>query len=271
MGSKGFKRGRRPVVHNARTMRSAIALDRALAPLGTAPTVSADYVTPLANALKTVAYPPAGGPFGMFLNDQLGDCTIADGCHHIMLTSANGGSIVVPTNAQALKAYEDVSGYQPGNAATDTGADETTVCQYMMATGIAGVKSSGTGMIDATNMNNIRWAMQLFGACRLGIVVNEVMEQDFSNGVPWTQAAAANDTTAGGHDVPVVKYDADYAYVITWGGLQAVSWSLMAQADFLEEAHAEVYADFVTTTGNAPSGFSLAQLLADLPAVEAAA
>lgn len=270
-----MKRGRKPAVHTRRTLKSALALARALAPLGVPPAASDDYVTPLQKALAAVTL--TGGPFGMYLNgpgdpplmgvptEGLGDCVCADSCHQVMLHTANAGAIVVPTDQQCLDLYAAVGGYQPGNESTDQGCDETNMEAYMQSTGLAGQKSAGTAMVDPSNLDHIRWAVQLFGACRLGIVVDDQMEQQFSSGQPWTTAAASNDPNAGGHDVPVVKYDSDYAYVITWGGLQAVPWELMGEQAFLDEAHAAVYPDFIATTGNAPNGFSLAQLLADLP------
>jgi hypothetical protein len=248
-------------------MRSAIAMDRALAGLGTPPAVSDDYVTPLITAIKALT--PPMGDLGMFLNDSLGDCVCADSCHQIMLHSANGSGLVVPTDADCLALYEAVGGYVPGNPSTDQGCDEVSMCEYLMATGLCGEKIAGSGSIDPANLTNLRWGVQIFGTVRLGIVVGQDFIQQFTAGQPWV--APTTDPNAGGHDVPVVKYDADYAYVITWGGLQAVSWSLMANTAFLDEVHAEVWPDFIASTGSAPNGFNLAQLLADLPAVEQAA
>ena len=273
-----FKRGRLPARHTMRTMRGALALAKALAPLGAPPAVSTDYVSAVISAVAALPTPPGagGGPWGLYLNDQLGDCTIADSCHRVMLATANGGTMIAPTDAEALTAYEAVSGYQPGNSATDTGADETTVDDYMQSTGIAGIKSAGSGMLDPTNLDHIKWTVQIFGACRLGIICDQAMEDAFTSGQPWETAADPNDPTAGGHDVPIVCYDAQYAYVVTWGGgtwsrgLQPVAWSLVADSAFLEEAHPEVYPSFIKAGGTAPSGFDLSQLLAELPAVEAA-
>lgn len=252
-----LKRGRLPAVHNRRTMRSALAMARALDPLGAPPAVSTDYVA------AVTAQAPNG--WSMYLNDQLGDCVCADSAHELMLHTANAGTIVIPTDQDVLQLYEAVGGYVPSDPSTDQGCDETAMCQYLMTTGLCGQTSAATGMLDATNLDHIRWAVQLFGACRLGIVVGDEMVQQFSSGQPWTVPAVQN---PGGHGVPVVKFDADYAYVVTGGGLQPVAWALMAQSAFLEEAHGEVWPDFVAASGMAPSGFNLAALLADLQAIE---
>lgn len=253
------KLGRRPARHTMRTMRAAIAIARHLAALGPPPPTSTDYVSPM--------LAQCGGNLGMFLNDQLGDCVCADSAHQVMLHTANGGQIVIPTDADVLALYEAVGGYKPGDSSTDQGCDETSMCEYLMTTGLSGQKSAGSGPIDPQNLDHVRWAVQLFGACRLGVVVDSQMESQYSSGQPWTTPADPNDQSAGGHDVPVVKYDADYAYVITWGKVQPVAWSLMAQQAFLEEAHAEVWPEFIANTGSAPNGLNLQQLLSDLPIV----
>jgi hypothetical protein len=255
-----MKFGRRPPVHNRHTMRAALAMARALDPLGVAPTVSNDYVTAVDAA--------TGGDWGMMGNDSVGDCTYADCGHQVMLHTANAGTIIVPTAAQVLALYSAITGYVPGDEATDQGADEHSVCQYMMETGLCGQVSAGSGQVDPTNLDHLRWTVQLFGACRLGITVGQDSIQQFSSHQPWE--SVTTDPNAGGHDVPIVKYDEEYAYVVTWGGLQAVSWGLIQNPQFLEEAHAEVYPDWVRASGTAPSGFALNALLSDLAAIAAA-
>lgn len=252
-----MKLGRKPPRHTLRTIRSAVAIAYALDPLGAPPTASDDYVA----AVDKVT----GGNWQVFLNDSLGDCVIADSAHQVMLHTANAGTMIMPTDAEVLEMYEVVGGYKPSDPSTDQGCDEGNACQYLMTTGLAGQKSAGTGFVDPANLDHIRWTVQLFGACRLGITVTDAMMQAFSAGQPWETFAGNVD---GGHDVPVVKYDAEYAWVVTWGKLQPVAWSLMANAQFLEESHAEVWPDFLSAAGTAPNGFDLKGLLAALPQVE---
>lgn len=237
-------------------MLGGFALVRALDPLGIPPPVSDDYV-------KAVNAQTAGD-WGMYLNDSLGDCVIADCAHQVMLHTANAGKIVLPTDADALATYEAVGGYNPADPSTDQGCDESAACAYMQSTGIAGQKSAGSGMIDPSNLDHIRWTVQLFGACRLGISVTDDMMQQFSAGEPWVELTG---NVEGGHDVPIVQYDMQFAYVVTWRKLQPVAWSLVANGQWLDEAHGEVWPDFLNASGLAPSGFNLAQLLNDLPAI----
>ena len=250
-----MKYGRLAPRHTLRTMRGALALAKAYAPLGAPPSISADYIAAVDKA--------TGGNWRLDGNSQYGDCTIADCAHQIMLHTANAGSIVIPTATECLATYFKLTG------GPDTGLDETTVCEAMQTIGLAGQKSVGSGMLDPARLDHIRWTVQIFGACRLGIIVDSQMEQQFNAGQPWATPAAPNDPSAGGHDVPIVRYDAEYAYVVTWGRLHPVAWSLLAQRAFLDEAHAEAWPDFCRLGGAAPSGFDLAGLLAELPAVTA--
>ena len=253
-----MKFGRRPAVHNRRTMLGALALAKALDPLGPAPATSYDYVS----AVDKVT----GGNWGMLGNDSVGDCTCADSGHHLMLRTANvGGTMVTPTTAQVLAMYSAITGYVPGDESTDQGASETDVCNYLQSTGLCGHKSEGSAMINPLSMDHLRWCVQLFGACRLGIVVGQDFIQQFSAHQPWENVTT--DPNPGGHDVPIVKYDAQYAYVVTWGGLQPVTWELLANPQFLDECHGEIYSDFLSATGASPAGFDWQQLTADLAAL----
>lgn len=183
-----------------------------------------------------------------------------------MLHSANTGTILIPSADDIQKLYEAVGGYVPGDASTDQGCDETSMEQFLMATGLCGQKSAACGPIDPSNMDHLRWSVQVFGACRLGISVTDAMMDAFNAGQPWETFGG---NVEGGHDVPIVKYDADYAWVVTWGKLQPVAWSLLANSQFLEEAHCSVWPDWIRAGGTAPSGLDMADLLADAAAIEA--
>ena len=253
-----MKLGRKPAVHTLRTMRSGWALLQALDPLGPAPAASDDYVS------AVTKQSPDG--WRMFLNDNIGDCVCADSAHQVMLQTANGGTIVIPTDNDVLGMYETVGGYKPGVPSTDQGCDETAACQYLETTGLAAQRSAGSAAVDPANTDHLKWSVQLFGACRLGITVTDDMQTAFNNGNAWEKFTG---TVEGGHDVPIVKYDAKYAYVVTWGQLQPVSWDLLSQPQFLQEAHAEVWPAFVTAGGTAPNGFDLKALLSDLRQIAA--
>lgn len=250
-----MKLGRKPPVHTRRTMRSALILSRYLDPLGAAPADSNDYVSAVNKAVN--------GDWGMMGNDQWGDCVEADTGHSLMLRTANTGTIVIPTTQDIEALYTAVTGFNPNDPNTDQGTDETTMCQYMETTGLLGHKSDGTAMVDTTNLDHVKWSMQLFGALRLGMNVPDYCMDQFNSGKPWDVVGDPQSANIeGGHDVPLVKYDSGMFYVVTWGKIQAMTPNFFKA--FVDEAHAEVYADWIKSTGVSPSGFGLDALLSDL-------
>jgi hypothetical protein len=259
-----MKFGRKPAVHNLRTMRSALALAPHLDALGPAPANSNDYVA------AVVAKATYEGTWGMLGNDTVGCCVIADDGHYEMLRTANSGTIAQPTTAEILAQYSAETGYDPsqtqpdGTNPTDNGTDETGDCQYMISTGLLGHKSQATAMVNPSNLDHVKWTMQIFGRCRMGISVTQKMMDQFNAGEPWSDT----DTTAAAedHDVPLVLYTGQTLYVVTWGRLQLVTEACF-RALCCFEAHAEAFPDWITSQGTAPSGLDMEHLISDLQAV----
>ena len=80
------------------------------------------------------------------------------------------------------------------------------------------------------------------------------------NGTPW-DAQACSGPIEGGHCVPIVGYDDQLLYLVTWGGIQAVTYSAWHQIS--TEAWAVVTGEFVARNGDG-RGVSLSALRADL-------
>lgn len=243
--------GRKPAVHTRRTMRAAIATARRLDALGSPPDASNDYA-----AAVTVDW-------GMLGNDAVGDCVWADTGHTLMLRTANASSIVVPTAADVLAAYSDHTGYDPADPSTDHGDDETSACEYLERVGFLGHKSNATGVVDPANIDHVKWCVQLFGACRLGVNLPRSAMDQFNDGTAWDDVGDTE--ILGGHDVPLVGYAGDVFTCVTWGRLVPVTRTFVLK--YVEEAHSELYFDWIAGQGTAPSGLSLDQLVADLGAL----
>lgn len=246
-----LKLGRKPAIHTVRTLRSAIVMAGALDPLGPPPAASNDYTI----AVKV--------PWPMFLNDKLGDCVAADSAHTLMLRTANASSIVIPTDDDVTRLYEAVGGYVPDDLSTDQGCNETSMCEYLEHTGFLGHKADTIGSVDPANLDHIKWAIQLFGSCRIGLNLPQSAMDQFNNGEPWS--VSGDDTIIGGHDVPLVKYALDRIYCVTWGYLQPMTPEFLVK--YNEESHVELFSDWVRSQGTAPSGFDLADLEEKLKAL----
>jgi hypothetical protein len=247
-----LKLGRKAARHTRRTMKSALIMAGALDPLGTPPAACNDYT-----AAVTV-------PLGMFCNDSLGDCVAADSAHTLMLRTANAGSILVPTDTEVIALYAAIGGYVPGDPSTDNGCDETTACEYLEKAGFLGHKSDATGTVDPANLDHLRWCNQLFGSCRLGLNLPQSAMDQFNAGQPWD--IGGDGTIIGGHDVPLVDYRGDMFYCVTWGKLQEATPAFILK--YADEAHSELFFDWVQRQNTAPSGFDLAELAAKIMALE---
>lgn len=267
-----FKLGRKPVRNTLASFMRSHVMTRALNALGAPPAVSPDWVTAVMRTGAT--------DWGMFGNDQYGDCVIADCAHQEMLRTANDGTIWIPKQIDVLALYAYFQGYKgdPSNlqaieaylANNDNGCNELDVITYLTKTGWLGRKLDGSANLDPKNLDQIKWAVCIFGASRLGLNLPDSAQSQFESGQPWEPVVSAQ--LDGGHDVPIVKYDGVYFYAVTWGKLQPVTPAfLTAQyADgtpYLEEAHAELAFDWVNAAGTCPAKLDLAQLVADLSSI----
>ena len=258
-----MKLGRKPArFTHASFMRSHI-LARAFAALGPAPASSPDWVS------AVMQQSPQG--WGIMGNDMYGDCTCADSGHQEMLRTANAGTIWIPTTEDVLNLYSAITGFNPANPDSDQGADELSVIQYLTQTGFNGRKLSGSANLDPTQLEQLRWAVCIFGASRLGVNLPQSAMDAFDAGQPWD---VTDDTApAGGHDVPIVKYDADGTWwVVTWGKLWPVTQDFLLACypdgtPYVEEAHAELAFDWVSEAGASPGKLDLSQLQSDLNAI----
>ena len=267
-----LKLGRLPARYTRASMIKSQIVAMNFALLGPPPASSDDYVSAVDAA--------TGGNWGMMGNDQVGDCTIADCAHQVMLRTANASKIVIPTLAQVMGAYTDITGYDPsqtdsqGNNPTDRGADELTVMNYMQKTGLAGHKIDAHANLNPTNLNNIRWTVQLYGCSRIGLAVTDTMFDQFQRGQPWEPVDGAQ--VLGLHDIPVVRYIRDglttMFLVETWGTTFPATdawfkWVLPDGTPVVEEAHVESSGDFLRATGVSPSGLDHDQMIAEMSAV----
>lgn len=149
------KLGRQPAVFTARSVASASAMAATLDRLGTPPSASVDRVS----AIKD---------WGLLGNDLYGCCFQADVGHSLMLRSAAEGALVTPTEDDVLALYKAIAGFD-GSPETDHGTSELAGCIYLERTGFLGHKATAFSNISTSNHNHLRWAIELFGHCRLGV------------------------------------------------------------------------------------------------------
>jgi hypothetical protein len=249
---KKLKLGKQTARHDPRTLLLASYITTALP----APPASFDLTTKV------------GASWGMMENNNLGDCTCAAAGHLLMEWTANSGKkMFTPTDKQIVAAYSAITGYNPTTGANDNGAVEVDVLNYWRQSGIAGHKIGAYAALEPSNHTNVMDSVYIFEGCYIGLQLPLSAQTQTQNNQPWSVppgGATGNGKPGswGGHAVPVVAYDARGVTVVTWGALQVMTWSFFDT--YCDEGYAIISNDYLNGKKQAPQGFSLVQLKADL-------
>jgi hypothetical protein len=204
----------------------------------------------------------------MMRNDTIGDCTCAAAGHMIECWTTNVGDPFTPADADVVAMYSAVSGYVPGNPATDVGATCEDALNYWMNTGLAGHKIAGFMSFDPKVRTDHEDSVDLFGGVYLGVQMPLSAQAQTGPGLVWDvpPGGATGDGEPGswgGHAVPIVAYDSTGVTVVTWGALQKATWAFVST--YADEAYAVLAADWVdASTQLSPDNFAYSALQAYL-------
>ena len=208
-------------------------------------------------------------PWGMLLNDQLGDCAIAGPAHEYMLWNAAAGKQITFTDQDVLRAYEAITGYTPSNPSSDQGSNVRDVLAYRESTGF----TDSTGQVHKIaayvaltpgDWDELLEALYVFECVGLGIQVPSYAEQQFSDGKPW-DVEAGQPQIVGGHYIPVVsRPGAEEVQVVTWGALQGMTERFYRA--FSDESYAMLSMEDLNG-GKSLEGFDVTALQSDLAAL----
>jgi hypothetical protein len=246
-----FKLGKQDVRHDPRTLQLANYL------------IAADTIKPPPVVNK---YQSAVKNWGMMKNDVLGDCVIAAAGHTVMEWCDNAGKPTVITDDQVIKAYADITGYDPATGANDNGTVILDMLNYWRKVGIGGHKIVAYAKLEPKNRQHVRDAIYLFESCIIGLQLpNTAQNQKLWSIVSLHGQGAPG--SWGGHGVPTVGYDDRYITLVTWGGLLKMTWNFFEE--YCDEAYTCFSQDIFNGSGKCPAGFDTAQLLTDLKKVAA--
>lgn len=251
-----FRLGKKPPRIDRRTLR----LGRYLAPgLPPPPPTSALYT-------NVSRWP-------MYLNDQLGDCTMAGAAHLIGEWTANTAANHQPEVFPDTEIRED---YLELTGGPDDGLDLLTVLNWWSRTGFVTPKGSDTiaayAAVEPANNTEAMDAIYLLGGLYVGLALPDFAANPPDGNlldVPWSVpqggVAANPPNPQNGHCVAAVGYDPRNLYVVTWGAVKAMSWPFYDA--YSDESFALLSpADWVPS-GESPTGLDLQQLQQDLQAI----
>jgi len=206
-------------------------------------------------------------------NDTLGCCTISSKGHGLQVASLNTGGEITMTNPRIIQYYSAWDGYVPGDPSTDNGGDILTVLQKYHAQRMIGHRLLAYASVNYTNQQHVMKAIELFSDLDIGLQL-PLSAQD-QVGKVWdvvgdpTRDPASLPGSWGGHDVNIGKYQqlatTLMLYPITWGGVQDMTVDFLLT--YCDEAYALLLGMWLDNQPDAPSGFSRAQLIADMPSL----
>ena len=175
------------------------------------------------------------GSWPMYANDSVGDCTIAAVGHVIEYWNVVGKTGKPnPANSQVLAVYEQLSGYVPGDEATDTGLNELDVLNWWKANGMPSgcdtIKLTDFLATPAHDLTQLKQSIHNLGSAYLGYD----MPSNAIQTTLWDVKPGAE--IVGGHAIPAVGYDDNKGliYVVSWGAVVPVTYAFHQK--YCEEA-----------------------------------
>lgn len=189
----------------------------------------------------------------MLLNDQIGDCTIAAVGHAAQLwMAASGKTVRTMTDAEALAAYEKVSGYVPGQQDTDRGAIAIDVLTQWSGAGFGiGGAADVLGGFCTLKQNDegevragVAWLGVVYAGLELPLVAQGMDVWDAGTDLSGAYAPGS----WGGHAVPIVGYGPWGVVAVSWGRLKRITWAFWRA--YASEAYGLLSRDFVSAAVN---------------------
>lgn len=152
-------------------------------------------------------------------NDTYGDCGPA-GLKHAFQNAAlvTKESEQFPTADQVVQYYLTYTGGQ------DQGVVLSDFLKYVEKEKFFGHTVSAYAPVQFKDIPTLQFAIYAYTFAYTGIVVTNNMMAAFQNGQPWTLDVCL-DQPEGGHCIPLVGYDSQYLYAVTWGKVQPIAYS----------------------------------------------
>jgi hypothetical protein len=181
----------------------------------------------------------------------------------------SGEGEVLFTDDVIQSVYSRVGGYVEGDPDTDQGCNMADVLADNKAIGITDTAGKVHKVLGFASFGNaadedlLGQVLDVFGTVYVGINVQASIQDEFSEGVPWTYTRG--EPFEGGHAICLQRrYGSGTGVLeyVTWGALQRATTGF--QAHCAEEAWAVVTGDWVNANGTTVEGLDLTQLLADM-------
>lgn len=200
----------------------------------------------------------------MLGNDTVGNCAVV-GVMHMLANWSMYSGLHIPgfTTPEALQIYYKLTG------GPDTGLKLITVLNYWKTTGVFGHKIPGFMKIDPQNLKMVRLAIELFGGVYNGVALPISAQAQTGPGKVWTPGTGPDGVAGswGGHCPPTLRYSIpdDRFGHSTWATIQDADSAF--ELEYQDECYAVLGPEWVNGKRQAPNGFALDALLADLKVI----
>lgn len=242
-----LKLGKLPAVHDPRTLKMS------------------DYFTAAVQSPPGQGHWGHGLTFGMDGNDDYGDCVEAEEDHQNVIWATHTGRVYGSTADDVLGSYTALTGFNKNDPNTDQGTDMLAAQKFWRSTGLCGVKTDAFVSVDPQNDFEVQTSVAYYASLAIGIQLPISAQAQTGNG-PWTVTSGpdARPGSWGGHCVNVCGYNVprDAMWVVTWGQIQMMTWDFFRT--YCDEAYCALSHEWITNSGQSPSGFAWGQLSANL-------
>ena len=220
---------------------------------------------PASVAVPVLPTQPDGTPWGMDMNDTLGDCGVAGVNHGFMAAALCTGrqDAAIPTDQQVGDYYMQYTGGQ------DSGVVLSQFLAYVRANGFLGHTVSAYAPVAVHDVPTLTFAIDAYDFAYVGITVYEGMMAAAQASGPWTWTPEdLSGGEVGGHCIILAGYDANWLYGITWGNIVRIAYPAWHQMS--DEAWAIITGEVDSAKADG-HGINLAALVADLSRLDGAA
>ncbi len=204
---------------------------------------------------------------GWMGNDTLNDCTCASAGHLVMSWTGNAsGNCKILSDQDIIACFSALTGYDPASGANNTGVYCLDMLKYWQQTGVGGDLIDSYVQLDNGRFQQIQAAIYLFGGAIAGFALPGFVDVEPVPAIWDVPAGGATGINApnsnNGHAVPLVGYDSNYIYFVTWGELKRMTWNFYSA--YSDEAWVALSSSDWLNNGQNPAGFDLPALQADL-------
>lgn len=201
---------------------------------------------------------PAWTPLG---NLDHADCAEAAVGHEKQTLTWNIGKYYAPTTATILKAYADITGWDPVTNANDNGTYMGDLIQYMKTKGINGHKWDAVVVLNNWfNPKVVLGAIFNFGVAHVALSLPDDYAKQFYAKEPFHKTGPAN--PENGHLVACSGASVDMIHCNSWGAQKAMLFEFIPA--YAYGVYVPFSSDWVKPSGLTPSGLTRGKAMAYL-------